>query len=381
MIEMSAELKVASPVLTPTSEAEVAKAVRDTSAPLSITGGGTRGFATAGPSLTTSGLSGITLYEPGALTMVAQAGTPLAEIEAALAAEGQMLPFEPFVMNAVTGASAASTIGGVFATNASGPRRVQAGAARDFLLGVRFVDGAGNIVSNGGRVMKNVTGYDLVKLLAGSHGTLGVLTEVSFKVLPRPETSATLAISAPSTADGLAALRAALGTPYDVSGAALIDGRAFVRVEGFEGSVKHRIDGLRSALAGFGTLDLDGADVWDRFRTLDLFATAPPALWRVAIKPTEAADFAAGVAEGRCVFDWGGGRIWIAADAETDVTAFQTQLNERAAQVGAQVTRMHAAQGVELGRFQPEAPGVAVLSQQVRAKFDPRGLLNPGVMG
>jgi len=378
---MSVELKAASRMLAPKSEEAVAEAIRDASEPLSITGGGTRGFATAGPSLTTSGLSGITLYEPGALTMVAKAGTPLTEIEAALAAEGQMLPFEPFVMNAVTGASGASTIGGIFATNASGPRRVQAGAARDFLLGVRFVDGAGNIVSNGGRVMKNVTGYDLVKLLAGSHGTLGVLTEVSLKVLPRPETSATLAISAPSTADALAALRAALGTPYDVNGAALIGGRAFVRVEGFEGSVKHRIDGLKSALARFGTLDLDGDAVWGSFRTLDLFETAPSALWRVAIKPTAAADFTASLEPRSCVFDWGGGRTWIAADTNTDVRAFQTQLNERAAEVGAQVTRMYADNELDLNRFQPEAPGVALLSRQVRAKFDPRGLLNPGVMG
>ncbi len=158
--------------MRPESEAELAEMLRRAEAPVVVRGGGTRGVGRPGTGevLETGGLSGITLYEPGALTLVAGAGTPLAEIEAALAAEGQRLPFEPGDMRGLLGGEGRSTIGGVVAANASGPRRLQAGACRDSLIGVRFVDGAGVVVKNGGRVMKNVTGYDLVKLMAGSLG-------------------------------------------------------------------------------------------------------------------------------------------------------------------------------------------------------------------
>ena len=183
-------------MLRPDTEAELARMLAAADGPLRVQGGGTRpiGGPVEGTPLTTSRISGIELYEPGALTMVAKAGTPLAEIEAALAEEGQRLAFEPIDHRGLLGTEGTPTVGGVFAANVSGPRRIQCGAARDFLLGVRFVDGAGRVVKNGGRVMKNVTGYDLVKLMAGAHGTLGVLTEVALKVLPVPEMSATLRI-------------------------------------------------------------------------------------------------------------------------------------------------------------------------------------------
>ncbi|MCV6587399.1 MAG: FAD-binding protein, partial [Marinibacterium sp.] len=162
--------------MTPKTEAELAETIASASAPLAIRGGGTRGLPLAGDPLDVSGLSGVTLYEPGALTIVAQAGTPVADIETALAAENQRLAFEPMDHRGIMGTDGAPTIGGVIAGNISGPRRIQGGAARDFLLGVRYVDGSGQVIRNGGRVMKNVTGYDLVKLMAGSWGTLGVLT-------------------------------------------------------------------------------------------------------------------------------------------------------------------------------------------------------------
>ncbi|GAB1364884.1 hypothetical protein MASR1M32_41200 [Rhodobacter sp.] len=181
--------------MRPESEAELAEAVAGTAGPVVIRGGGTRGIGVPdGAVLQTSGLSGVELYEPAALTLVVRAGTALAEVAELLATERQRLAFEPPDLRAVLGREGVSTIGGVAAANASGPRRVQAGACRDALIGVRFVTGRGEVVKNGGRVMKNVTGYDLVKLMAGSHGTLGVLSALSFKLQALPEAEATLVI-------------------------------------------------------------------------------------------------------------------------------------------------------------------------------------------
>ncbi|MEL7414796.1 MAG: FAD-binding protein, partial [Pseudomonadota bacterium] len=213
--------------LSPTTEDALSAAIADAraaSTPLEIVGGGTRlGLGKpvqASDQLSTRGLSGITLYEPGALTLVAQAGTPLAEIEEALARENQRLAFEPMDHRALLGSEGEPTIGGVVAANVSGPRRVQAGACRDSLIGVRFVDGRGTVLKNGGRVMKNVTGYDLVKLMAGSYGTLGILTEVSFKVLPAPEARQVLLFDGLDVAQAVACMTEAMGSPYDLSGAA-----------------------------------------------------------------------------------------------------------------------------------------------------------------
>ena len=185
-----------STAIFPEDEASLSAAISDAAGPLQILGGGTRriGRISGGRKLSTARLKGIVLYEPGALTLVAKTGTPVADIEKALIAENQRLAFEPMDHRILLGTQGTPTLGGVMAANVSGPRRIQVGAARDFALGVSFVDGSGQLLKNGGRVMKNVTGYDLVKLMAGSWGTLGVLSEVALKVLPVSETQATLKI-------------------------------------------------------------------------------------------------------------------------------------------------------------------------------------------
>lgn len=365
------------------TEADVAECVADAQAPLTVRGGGTRavGRPVEGIVLDVSGLSGVTLYEPGALTIVAQAGTPVTEIEATLAAENQRLAFEPYDLCGLLGTSGASTIGGVIATNASGPRRIQGGAARDYALGVRFVDGAGTVVKNGGRVMKNVTGYDLVKLMAGSWGTLGVLTEVSLKVLPGVEDLTTLVIEDVSPADAVAAMSRALSSPYEVSGAAWIDGAVWLRLEGFTASVAYRAAELQNVLTAFGESHLVPDADWARVRDAQPLHGAET-VWRVSVKPSDGPSVLAALPEGcDSLMDWGGGLIWIGqsgADGSTTHTALQAHV----AALGGHATLMKGSEGLRAAVpvFQPEIAGVATLSAALRARFDPRGILNRGLM-
>jgi len=367
-------------MLKPVTEQELGEAVRQAKEPLAIRGGGTRLTGQAGAALSVAGLSGITLYEPGALTMVAQAGTPLAEVEAALAAENQRLAFEPMDHRGVLGTEGTPTIGGVFAANVSGPRRVQAGAARDFLLGVRYIDGMGQAIKNGGRVMKNVTGYDLVKLMAGSWGTLGVLSEVSFKVLPRPETEATLRIEADGAGAAVRALSAALGSPFEVSGAAYdpAQGAALLRIEGFGASVAYRADRLSALLGGEAEIvEADAsAALWAALRDVAPFQDAPGDVWRISCKPSEAPDLAARLQAEALLIDWGGGLIWALLPEGADLRA-------RAGRYDGHATLVRATPETRarLGMFQPQPAPLEALAQGLRAKFDPRGIFNPGLMG
>ncbi len=327
----------------------------------------------------TAGLSGITLYEPGALTLVVRAGTPLAEVEAALAAEGQQLPFEPWDGRALTGANGVPTVGGMVAVNASGPRRLQAGACRDSMIGVRFVDGTGAVVKNGGRVMKNVTGLDLVKLMAGSHGTLGVLTEVAFKVLPRPETVTSLVFEGHSPAEAVEAMTAATGTPYEVTGAAHLpaEGRTMLRLEGFAGSVAHRAKALSRALARFGAAQMvEGPGDWAAVRDAAAFGGREGAVWRISVKPSDGARVAAAMPRADLVMDWAGGLVWALVDEDVDVRVAMAEIPGHATLV-----RASEAAKARWGVFPPEPAPVAAISRGLRAKFDPAGVLNPGRMG
>ena len=365
------------------SEEQLAEAIRGAQGPLRISGGGTRpvGRPVVGEVLDLSGLTGITLYEPGALTVVAKAGTRVAELEAALAAEGQRLAFEPADWRGLLGTEGEPTLGGMVAANVSGPRRVQVGACRDALLGVRFVDGAGAVVKNGGRVMKNVTGYDLVKLIAGSWGTLGVLTELSLKVLPAPEATAVLVIEGLSSDDALAAMTKALRSPFDVTGAAHGPMGTLIRIEGFAGSVTYRADRLRALLDPFGaarveTLPETCRALWRAVRDVEPFHGRPGDVWRLSVKPSDGPDLVRRVGAREALYDWGGGLIWLLMDEGEDLRARLGGFSGHATLIRAsEETR------AQIPSFQPEPAPIAAISVGLRARFDPKGILNPGLMG
>ncbi|MBV2184436.1 MAG: glycolate oxidase subunit GlcE [Rhizobium sp.] len=397
-------------MLIPQTEAEAAALIRDhaeRSAPLALSGGGTRaGFGNAltanATALSARGLSGIVAYNPAEMVLTARAGTPVAEIEAAVAVNGQSLAFEPPDHRGMMGTSGEPTIGGVFAVNASGPRRFTAGAARDHLLGVRFVNGHGEIVKAGGRVMKNVTGLDLVKVLAGSYGTLGLLTEVTFKVLPVPKTAVTIVISGLDDEQAVRAMAAAMAMSVEVSGAAhlpesvrgrfiggaLAEGAATVlRLEGLEASVSVRADGLSAAMAAFGPVSRltpdQTAALWREIRDVAPYCdgTTRP-LWRVSVAPSEGWKLVAALrleAGIDAFYDWQGGLVWMRLEGDPEAELLRRYIK---AAGGGHATLVRASDAVraQVPAFEPQSPGVALLSQRVKEKFDPRGIFNPGRM-
>ena len=353
--------------MRPVTETELSDLIRGAERLLTVQGGGTRGTLAQGDVLQTGGLTGVELYEPGALTLVVRAGTPLAEVEALLAAERQRLSFEVPDLRGLLGRGGVSTIGGVVAANASGSRRVQSGACRDSLLGVRFVDGAGIVVKNGGRVMKNVTGYDLVKLMAGSQGALGVLTEVSLRVQALPEAEVTL-VSEQGLEAGLSALRTALRSPFDISGAAYDQSRALIRIEGMAGSVAYRAGELTKRLGGdwAQATGPDSATLWANVRDVRALHSHDGAVWRLHVKPTEAARIATALG-GQTVIDWGGALVWLALPGGMGL-----QVRATIGQDG-HATLMRPTPADEgTPAAHPEAPEVAALTSAIRAKFDPR---------
>jgi len=386
---------------SPREEAEAGAVIADAAArraPLAVVGGGTKADigrpVQAEATLSAAGMTGITLYEPAELVVSARAGTPLADVVRTLAAANQALAFEPPDYRALLGSAGEPTIGAVAAANLSGPRRIMAGAARDGLIGVRFVNGRGETVKSGGRVMKNVTGLDLAKLLAGSWGTLGFLTEVTFKVLPKPERAATLVFPGLDDARAVAALAAALGSPLEVTGAAHVpapdrrEARTLIRVEGFGFSVDHRLGELRRLLRAFGTPEVtegEGAEaLWRAVRDATLLAEPrKAAVWRVSTAPTRGPEFAARVARAlpaRVVYDWGGGLVWLATEARGEAGA--GVIREAVRAVGGHATLIRAPAEVRAAVDVFEPPGAAMLrlTAGVKAAFDPAGVLNPGRM-
>ncbi len=385
--------------LLPIDETEVADIVavaagRQT--PLAAFGGGTRSGlgrpVQAAAALSTAEMRGITLYEPSELVISARAGTPLSEVEALLAENGQRLTFEPPDYRGLYGSTGEPTIGAVAAANLSGPRRISGGAARDGLIGVRAVTGRGDVVKSGGRVMKNVAGYDLVKFLAGSYGTLAVLSEVTFKVLPAPETESTLVIEGLDDAAAVAALSVALGSPFSVTGAAHMPftskapGRTCIRLEGFAASVIDRAERLRTMPGPFsGATTLDEAQsvaLWRAIRDLDALGAPDKApVWRLSLKPGDAPALVETLHrtfECRALYDWGGGLVWIAGGDGPDVGA--EAIRAAVAAVGGHATLVRAPDDVRnaVEVFQPLPAPLMDLTRKLKETFDPAGILNPG---
>jgi len=382
-------------------QAAVARALAS-GTPLTVRGGGTKAGlgrpAQAGITLDLSKLSGITLYEPSELVMSAKAGTPLADVVAALDKEGQELAFEPMDYSVLLGGDGAkATIGAVAACNISGPRRILAGAARDSLIGVRFVNGRGEAIKSGGRVMKNVTGYDLVKLQAGAHGTLGVLTEVTFKVLPKAPASATLVFEGLGDEAARALMSAALGSPYEVNGAAHLPAsddapaRTALRIENVQASVEYRARALAETLSDYGKPHLvtgdPAATFWKGVR--DAAPIAAPrdwAVWRISTAPTDGPQLVAEIAgarETRHFYDWGGGLVWLATPTADDAGAatIRAALAAHGARGGhATLVRAPDALRASVDVFQPLDDPTRLITTRLKHEFDPHGLINPGRM-
>lgn len=379
-------------------------------APLEVVGlGSKRGLGRpfqASHSLDLSALAGISLYEPEELVMTAGAGTRLAEVEARLADQGQELAFEPVDLGPLLGApDGAQTVGGVIACNLAGPRRIKVGAARDHFLGVKAVSGRGEAFKSGGRVVKNVTGYDLCKLLAGSHGTLAVMTEITVKVLPAPETSSTVLVFGLDDPTAVQALTQALQSPSEVSGAAHLPAAlatAFavarvagagasvtaVRVEGVAPSVAYRAGALKDRLGAFGEIgeldDGDSATLWREIRDVRPFVEdRDRQVWRLSVPPAAGPGVVEEIGQtvdALAYYDWGGGLIWLAVAPGPD--AAHEAVRGAVKPSGGHATLIRASDDVRtrVPVFPVQSDALAELTRRVKDSFDPRRILNPGRM-
>lgn len=372
--------------LAPTTPEAVRDAVAQANADhfaWQVRGGGTRRamLADATAVLDLRSLQGITDYQPAELVLTLRAGTPVAEVEARLAANRQVLAFDPPRLAARLGQQTAqTTIGGVIGAGWAGPRRLSVGSARDHLLGFEAVSGRGECFRAGGKVIKNVTGYDLPKLMAGSWGSLAVLTELSLRVVPQPEFETTLCVRRADVAEALADLRSALATSLEVGCAAhLPDGCSVLRLEGFRRSVEERLQGLRRRFQDRGELQVlepdESRDLWRRVRDLDGFAPEAQTLWCVSLPSTAAAAFVQGFADrgAQALIDWGGARVWLALPGDDDV-------HDAAQRAGGHAWLVQAPEVLRarLGTA-PRLPApLAALNQRVKQAFDPNAVLGPG---
>ena len=394
---------------TPSTSEKVLSAVQwalSEEEPLEIFGHGSkRGIGRpvqAAHTLDLSALSGVTLYEPEELVLSAKAGTPVAEIEKLLDDNRQQLAFEPMDYGPLFGAGPGrGTLGGVLASNTSGPRRIRAGAARDHILGIHAVSGRGEAFKSGGRVVKNVTGYDLSKAMAGSWGTLAVVTDLTFKVLPAAETETTLVVRNLTDEQAANVMAHAMGSGAEISGAAhlpvLVSGKVaggalsgaaatVLRMEGVAPSVAWRIGHLKDLLKAAGEMQEIDEDqsraLWREIRDCAPFAGGKKPVWRVSMAPSEGHRMIDAFRRGAGVnafYDWQGGLIWLEMAAGPEAAALRAMIH-RFGGGHATLIRAGEPERASLDVFEPQSPALAALSARLKAEFDPKGILNPGRM-
>jgi len=358
--------------------------------------------------LDVSALNAISAYEPNELIITVQAGAPLADVQSLIDSKNQQFAFEPVNVSALLGTPDIGTIGGMIAAGLAGPRRIKAGGVRDHLLGAHAVSGFGDSFKTGGKVVKNVTGYDLCKLLAGSWGTLAVMTEVTLKVMPKPESERTLLLHGLDALTANRAMTVALGSPFDVSGAAHLPNSTFrpatgalaelgspgqavtlLRLEGIAASASHRAGSLGKLLAPFGKVELlqdaDSVAAWNAIRDVQPFVASGAwgawPVWRIVCPPASGGALGEQLSRetgGDVIYDWAGGLIWAALPPRADAQA--RLVRERVNAAGGHATLIRASEPVrrDVEVFHPQPAGLASLGQRVRQSFDPRGILNRG---
>jgi glycolate oxidase FAD binding subunit len=356
--------------------------------------------------LSTSEMRGVTLYEPTELVLSARSGTPLSDIEALLEKNGQELPFEPHQLERVSAVEVRGpvTIGGTIAANCSGPRRILRGSARDHLIGIRAVNGLGEIIKSGGRVMKNVTGYDLARGIAGTWGTLAVLTEITLKVLPKAEEMRTLIFLNLPDEGAVTAMCRAVGSAFEISGTVHLQmplverlhdpdiaklGRSVtaLRVENFSASLDYRVARLHEELRPFGAIyELDDSRsraFWRDIRGLTFLTGSDWPLWRITTAPDKGAKLVAalrGQLDCRAAFEWSGGLIWLEVPPATDAGATVLRRVIAEFQADAMLIRAGAPARAAVDVFQPLAEVNMTLIRRLKEAFDPHRILNPGRM-
>src|SRR5262245_59793468 len=360
--------------------------------------------------LDVSALSAVMSYEPNELIITVQAGAPLADVMSLIDSKNQQFAFEPIDTGVLLGTAGRGTVGGMIAAGLAGPRRIKAGGVRDHLLGAHAVSGFGDSFKTGGKVVKNVTGYDLCKLLAGSWGTLAVMTEVTLKVMPRPEAERTLVLRGLDDVTANRAMTVALGSPFDLSSAVHLPNSVFrpaagslaalasvgqevtlLRLEGIAASAASRAASLTRLVSPFGAAEIveDAAstDTWNAIRDVLPFA-ADGALgawpvWRIVCPPASGGALGQQLARdtgGDVIYDWGGGLIWAALPPKPDAQA--AVIRRRVGAAGGHATLIRAPEEVRrhLDVFQPQPAGLAALAERVRQGFDPKNILNRGRM-